>query len=350
MQHDSGEFLALLGSAFSTFPPLVHFTTADLSAMADGKYDVGKLAAKLNALNATVIITREHVVEMLPLFADSRERRLRLLDALPRVSFLEWSAELAWTPKNRGVNIQVFKAKDIRESFLTPAGIPRDWIQDVRNTERRLGDAEFFQRRALLARGIGTGQRSADKYRMLQSRRVDKFQRENEKHGSNILRLAALSNRWASWSERAQKRLGHLIPKWLSNPVVSTAKEVGRRVESLRPWLEAAFMGVSPDNHGFLLWWEAKQKLWAKDMEVGGLGERIDLHELRWWPICALITLDKRVLNAVTEAFRALNDDRLASVSERFLRAGDENAIHARLDHLSTLLRTAVKGETQDGA
>lgn len=98
--------------------------------------------------------------------------------------------------------------------------------------------------------------------------------------------------------------------------------------------MHASFHGVTVDNLGFQLWWETRQKLRRRPSEVGGLGERIDLQELRYWRVCSLITLDKRVYSAVWEASRTLAWDMKPGSQSGFVRAGDEAGILARLDYL----------------
>lgn len=332
--------------AFPTWPPLIHFTTSDLSHMADGRYDTQRIAERLERVHAIVIITPEHLAEMVPLFAESRERRLRLIDALPRVAFLEWSPRFAWSTEATRQPIHHTTTAELRETFLTQEGTPAGWVLERRETERQLGEAEFFQRSAGIAKRIRTGGLNNEQYEHLQQRRVAKYKKENDKHGSNLERAVELTTLLARHATTIQGRLRPFVPDRLRKFVVRRAEAVERFLESVRVPVEAHFMGVKPDNHGFRLWWEVKKKLWSKDMEVGGIGERIDMGEFRWWPVCAMITLDKRVWNATTEALRALGDSRLSLAKDRFLKCGDYNTIVARLDHM---FDTLTEWRAQEG-
>ncbi len=312
----------------TTDPPLVHLTTADLGNLADGKYDLARLKDLLDQLRAVVLVTPEHLLEWVPLATDSRDRRFALADSL-RMALIDWRSEDIWRPADRQRTLTLASQNELRSHFFDDLGAPYPWLTNKREIERRLGEAEFFSRTGHLSRG-----RERAGFEPFDQSRAQKFQALNGKHGSNILPAWHVARIGAASLERAAPFIGRLVPGAVKAHVRQRAERLQVLLDRLRPHMEASFHGVGHDNPGFQLWWETRRRIWAKPDEVGGLAERIDLHELRLWPMCALMTLDKRVHNAVLEALRALKLADQPGIVSRFVRAGSEGRIVSALADL----------------
>lgn len=319
-------------------PPLVHLTTADLGNYADRKegYDLPRLAELLDELGAVVLVTPEHLMEWVPLPADWRDRRFSLADTLP-LTFVNWRSDEIWQSTVSQRTMNLVGQAGLRSQFFDEAGGVRTALIDRRRNERRIGEAEFFSRTSSLSRGG-----EATGFVRFVQRRVQKFQKLNGKHGSDVVPHWDRARRGASVLEYVAPMVGRLVPGAAKTAIRQAARRIPARLNRAERRMEARHHGVAPENLGFQLWWETWQKLRAKPSEVGGLAERIDLHELRLWPVCAVLTLDKRIHNAVIEALRSFGISADSAVASRFVKAGSAKRITSALTRLVRVRGTAT--------
>ncbi|MGM0578325.1 MAG: hypothetical protein ACQEXJ_21555 [Myxococcota bacterium] len=320
-----------MNSALPRDPPLVHFTNADWSYLADGQYDVDTMVEKLNQAGAFVVVAPHHLQEWVPLAQDSLDRRLGLAERLGRVVYLDEDARSLWSVDPRQVRTSLASASDLRALIFDERGEIHPWIHRSRNQHRRLGEAEFFARSARLA------SRRARKPLDIQSpSRLARFHKLNARHGSDLSRAWNRSRRLSAWMTTAGTLLDRVVPSRMKEETERLGRRLQKFLDGIEPRIEAAPAGVDVDSRGFRFWWAVRRKLWAKPSEVGGLGERMDLEELKLWPICSLLTVDRRIENAVGEALRELNWPDASRISARFVRARQEQAIWKRLDWIAT--------------
>ena len=148
---DAIERFGLDRAVLWTHPPLVHFTTADLNNLADGRYDMPAFANVVHEMNAVVLVTPEHLMEWVPVAADSQRRRLALADSLP-MSFAEWGYSTAWTP-GPTTELQTATAAQLEWLFYDERREVREWLEKRRAFWRGMGEVDFFWRAGQASNG-----------------------------------------------------------------------------------------------------------------------------------------------------------------------------------------------------
>jgi len=314
-------------------------TTADLGNLADGKYEFDEIASRLDRLEAVVMVTPQHLVEWIPLAEDSRERRFELADRLPRVVYMDWDSRTIWLQDGSSqLQLASTKSNALRGYFYDENGQPHAWLSEWKEHHVKIGGAEFFSREARLSEGK---QQTVDE--AFGDVRLKKYHKLNLKHGSDLSTPWDRARKLGKRMEMLSGVVGPCVPTRLKAWVKGHGARAQRSLKSVEPGLHAWLHGVPADNQGFLLWWHTRKKLWAKPAEVGGLAEQVDLYELKLAPLCALITLDRRVHNAMEEALRELKWDRMPQVADRFVRAGTEQRI---VDRLNVLIEERGAGDS----
>ena len=264
---------------------------------------------------------------------DSREKRFELANQLHRVAFVELDSPSIWLRDASPLSLTTVDAQGLQHKFYDADGYPRVELLRWKEHHTGVGGAEFFKRNArLLEQQQKKKKKRAGVEEAFDESRLDKYHKANLKHGSDLSRLWRVTKELASRFEPIAAHMAPIAPKALKQKLKVASNKAMKRLMSLEYRADAFFEGVPTDNPGFHLWWHTRKKLWAKPSEVGGLAEIVDLHELRLWPLCALITLDKRMHTAVGEALKEIEWDGIPIISDRFVRAGSERRIVDRLD------------------
>ena len=260
------------GTWLFTWPPLMHFTTADLGNMADGKYDLERIVSRLRQLDATVLVTPQHLVEWIPLAEDSRERRFELMNHLQRATYVDLDSPSIWLRDGSPFTLTTIDAQGLRNAFYDAQGTPRAELVQWKEHNAGTGGAEFFARGARLLEG-----KKANTEEAFDESRLRKYHKANRKHGSDVSRLWSSGMMLGKLGESIAGVLGPVVPTKAKEPVKRAAARWRKLLASHEPRLHAYFEGVPVDNPGFHLWWHARKKLWANLRKLADSGTRFHL-------------------------------------------------------------------------